>query len=95
MSKHNHYGKSIYDNSYNMFINKLNYKLTKSGKQLIKVNKYFPSSKKCSVCGNVVNNLELSTRIYECDCGNKMDRDYNAAINICVEGYRMLYSQSI
>ena len=92
MSKHNHYGKSIYDNSYNMFISKLNYKLTKSGKQLIKVNKYFPSSKKCSNCGNVLENLELSKRIYECNCGSKLDRDYNAAVNIAIEGYRMLYS---
>ena len=91
MSKHNHYGKSIYDNSYNMFINKLKYKLDAKGKELVKVNKYFPSSKKCSNCGNILNSLSLSTRVYTCDCGNKIDRDYNAAINIAIEGFRMLY----
>ena len=91
MSKHNHYGKSIYDNSYNMFTSKLKYKLDVKGKELVKVNKYFPSSKKCSNCGKVVKKLELSTRVYTCDCGNKIDRDYNAAINIAIEGFRMLY----
>jgi len=95
MSKHNHYGAVIYDNSYNMFTNKLKYKLTKDGKQLVKVNRYFPSSKKCSNCGNILDSLSLSTRVYKCDCGNKMDRDYNASINIAIEGYRMLYQTNI
>ncbi len=90
MSKNNHYGKSIYDNSYNMFTNKLKYKLIKSGKQLFKVDKYFPSSKKCSVCGNINKELKLSDRIYTCSCGNHIDRDYNAAINIAIQGYKML-----
>ena len=90
MSKDNHYGKSIYDNSYNMFTNKLNYKLTKNGKQLIKVDKYFPSSKKCSICGNINKELKLFDRTYTCSCGNYIDRDYNAAINIVTQGYKML-----
>ena len=95
MSKHNHYGKSIYDNSYNMFTSKLNYKLTKNGKQLIKVDRYYPSSKRCSNCGNVLDKLELSTRVYSCDCGNKMDRDQNAAMNIAIEGFRLITKKNI
>lgn len=90
MSKDNHYGACIYDNSYNMFTNKLNYKLTKIGKQLIKIGKYFPSSKKCSVCGNINKELKISDRTYTCNCGNHIDRDYNVAINIVSQGYKML-----
>ena len=60
---------------------------------LIKVNKYFLSSKKCSLCGNVKETLELSERTYTCECGNVIDRDYNAAINIAVEGIRMFFEE--
>ena len=40
-------------------------------------------------CGNIKEDLQLSDRIYECACGNRMDRDQNAAINICREGIRI------
>lgn len=95
MSKHNHYGKNIYDNSYNMFISKLKYKLDGRDKELVKVNKYYPSSKRCSNCGNVLDSLSLSTRVYTCDCGNKMDRDVNAAMNIAIEGFRLITKKNI
>ena len=93
MSKHNHFGKSIYDDSYGTFIRKLDYKLRKQGKKLIKVDKYYPSSKKCSICGKVKEKLELSERTYTCECGSVMDRDYNAAINIGIEGMRILFEE--
>lgn len=95
MSKSNHYGKSIYDNAYGMFIRKLEYKLNLQGKKLIKVGKYFPSSKRCSLCGNIKEHLELSERIYTCSCGNIMDRDYNAALNIGEEGIKILFQKEI
>ncbi|WP_139132208.1 zinc ribbon domain-containing protein, partial [Fusibacter sp. 3D3] len=61
------------------------------GKQLIKIDKWFPSSKMCSECGKVKNTLLLSERTYHCeDCGMTMDRDYNASINIKNEGMRIL-----
>ena len=45
--------------------------------------KFYPSSKKCSKCGNLKENLKLSDRIYNCNyCGLKLDRDINAAINL-------------
>ena len=94
MSKHNHYGKSIYDNSYGKFTTLLNNYMEKNNKKLIKVDKYFPSSKKCSCCGNIKNNLSLSDRIYKCVCGNTLDRDINAALNIALEGFRMQYNIS-
>jgi len=65
-------------------------KLNEQGKQLVKVSKWFPSSKTCSVCGFVKQELSLSERIYICDCGNVLDRDMNAAINIKDEAIRML-----
>ena len=77
MSKHNHYGKSIYDNSYNMFTNKLKYKLDERKKELVKVDRYYPSSKRCS------------------NCGNMMDRDTDAAINIAIESFRLITKKNI
>lgn len=95
MSKSNHYGKSIYDNAYGMFIRKLEYKLNLQGKKLIKVGKYFPSSKRCSLCGNIKEHLELSERIYKCSCGNIMNRDYNAALNIGEEVIKILFQEEM
>ena len=95
MSKNNHYGKSIYDNSYYTFTNKLEKKLKSFGKKLVKVDKYFPSSKRCSSCGNVLKELELSTRTYTCECGNIMDRDVNAARNIACKGFMTLFDIKI
>ena len=83
-------GKSVMDNGYGQFCEKLSYKLAKQGKRLIKVAWNFPSSKKCSVCGKVKKELGLNERVYHCDCGNHMDRDVNAAINLREEGRRIL-----
>lgn len=95
LSKTLHFGKSIYDNAYGMFLSILDYKQKDRGHTLIKVNKFFPSSKRCSVCGNIKDNLELSDRTYTCDCGNTMNRDINAAINIKNEGIRILKEQLV
>lgn len=95
MSKNHHLGKKIYDNSYGMFINKLGYKLEQSNKTLLKVDRYFPSSKLCSKCGNMKNDLKLSDRTYTCNCGNIIDRDYNASLNIAMEGIKILAEQAI
>ena len=59
------------------------------GKYLIKVDRYFASSKICSVCGHKKKELALSERTYLCECGNRMDRDVNAAVNILEEGKRI------
>lgn len=86
------FGKSVSDNAWGMFVNYLGYKLLDRGKKLIKIDKWYPSSKTCSKCGNVKEELELSEREYKCDCGNILDRDINAAINIKSEGLRILAS---
>ena len=90
MSRCFHFGKSVMDNSYGMFRDILTYKLEEQGKKLVKVDRFFPSSKKCCICGKVKKELKLSERIYRCECGNVMNRDKNAAINIREEARRML-----
>lgn len=90
MSQCLNFGKSVMDNSYGMFRDVLKYKLEEQGKKLVKVDRFYPSSKTCSSCGRVKESLELSERIYRCECGLVMDRDKNAAINIREEARRML-----
>lgn len=90
MSQSLHFGKSVMDNGFGAFRDMLEYKLGRQGKRLIKVDRFFPSSKRCSCCGEVKKELALSERIYICRCGMRMDRDVNAAINIREEGRRML-----
>lgn len=81
-------GKNAYNTSFNSFVKLLNYK---SKNKVIKINKWFPSSKKCSCCGRKKKHLKLSQRIYRCNfCKNIIDRDLNAAINIRNEGIRIL-----
>jgi putative transposase len=90
MSRSLHFGKSVMDNGYGMSLGMLEYKLMDRGKRLVRIDRFYPSSKMCSKCGAVRKELELSERIYECRCGNRMDRDVNAAINIREEGRKIL-----
>ena len=81
-------GKNAYNTSFNSFVKKLLYKFEN---RVIKIDKWFPSSKKCSNCGKKKKRLKLSQRVYRCTfCGNEIDRDLNAAINIRNEGMRIL-----
>ena len=89
------FGKEIFDLGYGNFLNYLAYKLDWLNKKLVKVDRYFPSSKTCSICGYRNNNLRLSTRNWICpSCGTKHNRDINASINIKKEGIRMLLNPS-
>lgn len=93
MSQAMKFGKSVTDDGWGMFTRFLTYKLEEQGKQLIKIEKYYPSSKKCSHCGHVKEELSLSERVYKCEhCGAVIDRDYNAAINIKNEGMRIKFA---
>ena len=83
-------GKNLHDNGFGMFRQMLAYKLRRKGSCLVKVDRWFPSSKTCSCCGHVLDSLGLSDRTYTCPaCGNTMDRDVNAAVNIREEGKRI------
>ena len=90
MSKTLNFGKSVADNGWGIFVSQLSYKLSESGKQLVKIDKWFPSSKICSCCGAIKDTLPLSERIYKCECGLILDRDINAAINIRNQGKLLL-----
>ena len=90
MSQGLHFGKSVMDNGFGVFRRMLSYKLERQGKELVKIDRFYPSSKRCSCCGAVKKELGLGERIYICECGNRMDRDVNAAINIREEGRRLL-----
>ena len=88
-------GKATLDNGYGMFVNMLEYKLKDRGGYLVKVDKWFPSSQLCHWCGYRNKNLkDIRIRRWDCpQCGHKrIDRDWNAAINIKVEGLRILAS---
>jgi len=75
--------KSISDVGWGMFTEQLKYKAEWYGVELFEVGRFDPSSKKCSTCGSIKEELKLSERSWECgNCGAVHDRDFNAAINI-------------
>ena len=91
MSKALKFGKSVHDNGWGMFTKMLEYKLNEQGKALQKVDKWYPSSKTCHACGCKLEKLELKEREWVCpECGAVHERDKNAAINILIEGLRLL-----
>ena len=78
---------SVSDASFSMFRNQLEYKCRWYGKELIVIDRFYPSSKTCSRCGRKNKDLKLSDRTFVCkDCGLEIDRDLNAAINIQAVG---------
>ena len=84
-------GKSTNDNGFGMFRDILKYKLEEQGKRLAKIDKWFPSSKMCHVCGCINENLKLSDRVWTCECcGEVLNRDHNAAINILNTGLKQI-----
>ncbi|MHA6485030.1 RNA-guided endonuclease TnpB family protein [Paenibacillus sp. strain BS8-2] len=84
-------GKSTNDNGFGMLKTFLGYKLAEQGKQLVVIDKWFPSSKRCRYCQNDNKELTLADRTWVCQhCGTALDRDVNAAINIKNEGCRKL-----
>lgn len=82
MMKNRHLSKAIAGQKLNDFIRQMKYKCEKIGAKFIQADKWFPSSKMCSCCGQIKKDLKLSDRTYECSCGLKIDRDLNAAINL-------------
>lgn len=83
MMKNKHLSRAIGEMCWYEFIRQMKYKSEWNGIEFIQVDRFYPSSKTCSCCGNIKRNLKLSDRIYICDiCGLTIDRDYNAAINL-------------
>ena len=91
MSQALNFGKSVADNGWGMFRTFLKYKLEEAGRYFVTIDKWFPSSRKCSTldCQYINKDLELSDREWLCpDCGILHDRDVNAAVNIRNEAVR-------
>ena len=83
--------RSMLDAAFGEFTRQLTYKAAWYGKQLVKIDRYFPSSKLCSACGHQLQEFSLSIRSWRCPmCGALHDRDENAALNIETEGLRIL-----
>ena len=82
MVKNHKLAKAISDVGMGEFRRQLEYKAGWYGRQIIIVDRYFPSTKTCSACGTVKESVKLSERIFKCDCGLEIDRDLNAAINL-------------
>jgi putative transposase len=79
--------KSILDASWSEFIRQLEYKAFWYGRTIIGIDRWYPSSKRCSSCGFVLKELSLKTRSWSCpECGSHHDRDVNAARNILAAG---------
>ena len=91
MVKNHCLAKSISDVSWSKFVELLKYKSDWYRRKLVQIDKFFPSSKTCSSCGNIKKDLTLKDREYICSCcGLVIDRDYNSALNILREGLRIL-----
>uniref|UniRef100_UPI000AAC406A RNA-guided endonuclease InsQ/TnpB family protein n=1 Tax=Shouchella shacheensis TaxID=1649580 RepID=UPI000AAC406A len=86
MMKNRHLAKAISRQKFNEFLRQMEYKCEKTGIEFVKVDRFYPSSKTCSSCGEINKNLKLSDRIYNCECGLKIDRDMNAALNLATFG---------
>lgn len=82
MMKNHRLARSITEASFYEFRRQLEYKTDWYGKKLVIADRWFPSTKTCSNCGNV-QDMPLSKRVYECECGLVIDRDVNAALNLC------------
>jgi putative transposase len=82
MMKNRCLARVIQEQCFSEFIRQMKYKCERNGIELVQVSRFFPSSKACSCCGQIKKDLKLSDRVYKCDCGNVIDRDYNAAINL-------------
>jgi putative transposase len=87
MSQNHKLASAILDGGFYEFRRQLEYKASWYGAKVTVANRYYPSSKICSSCGNIKEKLSLSERIYKCEvCGLELNRDLNAAINL--ENYK-------
>ena len=90
MMKNKHLSKSIQQQGFYEFRRQIEYKSTWNNILVIIVDRFFPSSKLCSCCGGIKKDLKLSDRVYKCDCGNIIDRDFQASLNLKQYGENVL-----
>ena len=95
MMKNRHLSKAVQQQCFGEFKRQIEYKSKWNNIPVIIADRWFPSSKLCSCCGNIKKDLKLSDRIYKCECGNVIDRDYQAALNLKRYGEMALEQQSV
>lgn len=85
---------SLADAALGRLLDLLESKVIRTNGQLVKVDRFFPSSKRCAHCGHKREDLMLAERVFACpECGFTADRDHNAAMNIFQEGWRLTFDQ--
>ena len=95
MMKNKHLSKVVQQQSFYEFRRQIEYKSAWNNIPVVIADRFFPSSKLCSCCGNIKKDLKLSHRIYKCECGNIIDRDYQASLNLKQYGENVLKQQSV
>ena len=90
MMRNKHLSKAIQQQGFYEFRRQIEYKSAWNNIPVIIADRFFPSSKLCSCCGVIKKDLKLSDRIYRCDCGNVIDRDYQASLNLKQYGENVL-----
>ena len=95
MMKNKHLSKAVQQQEFYEFRRQIEYKSAWNNIPVVIADRFFPSSKLCSCCGNIKKDLKLSDRIYKCECGNVIDRDYQAALNLKKYGENIVSQQSV
>ena len=90
MMTNKHLSKAIQQQGFYEFRRQIEYKAKWNNIPVIIADRFFPSSKLCSCCGEIKKDLKLSDRIYRCDCGNIINRDYQASLNLKQYGENVL-----
>lgn len=90
MMKNKHLSKAVQQQCFYEFRRQIEYKAKWNNIPLIIADRFFPSSKLCNCCGNIKKDLKLSDRIYKCECGNIIDRDFQASLNLKQYGENVL-----
>ena len=94
MVKNHNLAESIYEMNFGEFRRMLEYKAKWYNRKIVFVDRFYPSSKTCHNCGYINNVLKLNDRQWVCpQCGEVIERDYNAALNILDEGSRIIGSK--
>ncbi|MEU6256797.1 RNA-guided endonuclease TnpB family protein [Streptomyces sp. NPDC047043] len=86
MVKNRSLARAISDAAWSHFRSMLEYKVCWYGREVVVVDRFFPSSRLCSACGTVQERMPLQVRTWTCDCGTTHDRDVNAARNLLAAG---------
>ena len=95
MMKNRHLSEAVQEQGLSEFRRQIEYKAKWNNIPVIIADRFFPSSKICSCCGHIKKDLKLSDRIYKCECGNIINRDFQASLNLKKYGEDVLKQQSV